>query len=79
MISADVSICYSKLSLICFVFSFFQAVALINHNIVDGSVFFRRCLLPALHDSVRGRSWSLLLVWLETLRVSEHTMCLFIQ
>jgi hypothetical protein len=66
------------MSLICFVFSLFQAVALMNHNIVDGSVFFRRCLLPALHESVRGRSWSLLLVWLETLRVSECTTCLFI-
>lgn len=42
-------------------------VALINHNIVDGSVFFRRCLLPALRESLSMRSWSLLLVWLEAL------------
>jgi hypothetical protein len=63
----------------CFLSALFQVVALINHNIVDGSVFFRRCLLPALRESLSMRSWSLLLVWLEALHVSECTVCLFIR
>lgn len=43
------------------------AVALVNRSIVDGSVFLRRCLLPALHENLSVRNWSQLLLWLETL------------
>ncbi|XP_021914752.1 uncharacterized protein LOC110827415 isoform X2 [Zootermopsis nevadensis] len=54
-------------------------IALINHNIVNGSAFIRRSLLPALYNSLCVKTWSLLLLWLEVLRsftdgrIKNHT------
>ncbi|KAJ9597538.1 hypothetical protein L9F63_011596 [Diploptera punctata] len=39
-----------------------------NNDILDGSMFVRKCLLPSLHRSVSNRMWSQVLLWLQTLQ-----------
>ncbi|XP_063244832.1 uncharacterized protein LOC134546175 [Bacillus rossius redtenbacheri] len=42
--------------------------ALVKRGILDGSVFVRMCLLPALHTSLVEKRWSSVLLWLQTLQ-----------